>query len=213
MQSVVLSLSGGLDSTTMMAYMLAGGRSVFPVFFIYPSAHNKLEMQAAVAVASHYKQTLRVIDATSIFAHTNSGLFTGDIAHGEYTAGSMAKTVVPGRNLIFASILASIAQSLGEPRTTIALGIHAGDHALYADCREDWAIALSRIVDLQTEGAVTVSTPFSAMTKADIVKTAIGCGVPIHLTRSCYSADGVPCGECGTCIERKQALWANGIEE
>lgn len=204
----VLSLSGGVDSTTLLAHYLHDGIEVTPVFFKYPSQHNPYEMQAAVNVAHHYKQTLRMIDVTEVFKYTESGLISGSIARGAYNEQGMATTVVPGRNLIFASILASIAQTLGRCR--VGLGIHQGDHALYPDCREDWAVAVGHVFDLQSEFNVVLDAPFSAMSKREIVAHGKALGVPYHLTRSCYSSNGDPCHDCGTCIERDDAFEVNG---
>ena len=209
----VLALSGGLDSATLLALLLEKDNTgVLPVFFRYGSKHNQWEEDAAIKVAAHYGVTLHRVDLVSVFASVQSALLAHDprsIPGEEYTADSMALTLVPGRNLLFASVLASFAESRGMPR--VALATHAGDHHLYPDCRPSFNEALDRTIQESSGGTVRLYTPFSAMDKAAVVAEGVRLGVPFALTRSCYAGGGEPCGTCGTCRERQAAFAANGL--
>ena len=209
----VLALSGGLDSTTLLALLLEKeNANVLPVFFRYGSKHNAWEEAAAVRIAEYYRLSLHVMDIVSVFSSVQSALLAHDprpVPGGVYAADTMALTLVPGRNLIFASILASLAESRGMG--TVALATHAGDHHLYPDCRPSFNNALDRTIQESSGGAVRLYTPFSSLDKAAIVAEGLRLEVPLALTRSCYAASGDACGVCGTCRERLAALAANGL--
>ncbi len=216
MAQYILSLSGGLDSAVLCASLLAenGPGSVRAVFFQYGSKHGPWEEAAARALAGHFSVSLSAVDLRAVFSHVSSALLAADarpIPKEEYGGPSMSQTVVPGRNLIFASILASMAESLSIP--LVALATHAGDHHLYPDCRPAFNLALDRVAAESSGGAVRVATPFGGMTKADIVARGASLDVPFALTRSCYEQAETSCGRCGTCRERLQAFAANGLAD
>lgn len=211
-----LSLSGGLDSAVLCASLLDehGTGAVAPVFFRYGSKHNKWEEEAAQAVAAHFGLALTVVDLTPVFAHAKSALLAHDerdIPKACYEAETMAATVVPGRNLIFASVLASFAESRGLAH--IALATHAGDHHLYADCRPTFNAALAAVLRESSDGKLALLTPFSGMSKADIVARGLALDLPFALTRSCYETDEAACGRCGTCRERLEAFALNEAKD
>jgi 7-cyano-7-deazaguanine synthase len=155
------------------------------------------------------KISKRHIDISTIMAHFSSNLlakYNQSIPEGYYTDASMEKTVVPSRNLIFASIMAGIAESIGVKQ--VALGVHAGDHPIYPDCRPEFVQALNETIQLSSGGKVEVLTPFVGITKADILSLGYKLPVPVpyHLTRSCYKNQPISCGKCGTCQERLEAF-------
>ncbi len=212
----VLSLSGGLDSTVLLAALLDehGQGAVTPVFFRYGSKHNEREAVAAAAVAGHYGLELVTFDLRPVFGQLSSVLLAHDgraIPKAAYAEDNMALTVVPGRNLLFASVLAALAESRGAGR--VALATHAGDHALYPDCRPAFNDALAVAVRESSGGAVGVATPFGAMAKADIVALGLVLDAPLSLTRSCYESGEKACGQCGTCVERLEAFAVNGAKD
>ena len=211
----VLALSGGLDSAVLLAVLLADEQAgAFPVFFRYGSKHNTWEEAAAVKIAAHYGLALHIVDLVPVFASVHSALLGHDSrpipAHG-YDESTMAQTLVPGRNMIFASVLASLAESRKIP--AVALATHAGDHHLYPDCRPSFNRALGLALQESSGGTVQLYTPFSAMDKAAIVAEGIRLGVPLALTRSCYAESEKSCGLCGTCRERMAAFKANGVAD
>lgn len=212
---VVMGLSGGLDSTTLLGVLLNGGKTVHCCIFDYGSTHGKYEIEAANKVVEYYQEKYpgRVfkynIDITSVMTLFSSSLLLKcghPIPEGDYSVENMKQTVVPSRNLIFASIMAGIAESIGAHY--IALGVHGGDHPIYSDCRPEFVEALRSVIELSSEGKVSVLTPFVNISKADILKIgySLPAPVPYHLTRSCYKNQPVSCGKCGTCRERLQAF-------
>lgn len=209
----ILSLSGGLDSAVLLAHT-AQSRDVSCVGFSYGSKHNPYENAAAVSIAAHYGVPFRLVDLSSVFlAMLKSDLLRngGDVPEGHYEADSMRRTVVPGRNLIFASLLAGLAMS--DRANEVWMGVHAGDHFIYPDCRPDFFHHLNRAVLEASEGSVWIRTPLMNIDKAEIVKRGIVLGVPFHLTRTCYVNDPIACGRCGSCQERLEAFYLNGIED
>lgn len=216
MKSCIVSLSGGLDSTVLLGSLIAdcGGEAVTPVFFRYGSKHNEREEAAARAVAAHYGLELILFDLRPVFGRLSSALLVHDgraVPRAAYAPDNMAQTVVPGRNLLFASVLAALAESRGIGG--IALATHAGDHALYPDCRPSFNAALAAVVGESSGGKVGVATPFADLGKAAIVARGLSLGAPLHLTRSCYESAETACGACGTCTERLAAFAANGVKD
>ena len=216
MSKIVVSLSGGIDSTVLCAMLLAERkyRLILPVFFRYGSKHGRWEEEAAHKVAEYFSLKLTLIDLHAAFSCTSSALLLADKRHipkTSYDKESMEQTLVPGRNLIFASFLAAIAESLQAE--AIALATHTGDHYLYPDCRPAFNAALACTIMESSDGKVRLLTPFDTMDKAAIVAQGIRLGVPFSLTRSCYENQLLSCGACGTCRERLAAFAANGIPD
>lgn len=211
---VLLSLSGGLDSTCLLAHLVKQGAQVETVSFNYGSKHNASEINAAQRIAERYQVSHTVIDLRHAMAGFKSDLLQtgGPIPHGHYEHESMRRTVVPGRNLIFASILIGLAESRGLEY--VALGVHQGDHYIYPDCRPDFVNALAYTSKLATEGKVDILAPFLTHTKADIVAVGHTLNVPFELTRTCYEGGmDVACGKCGSCTERLEAFASNGLTD
>jgi 7-cyano-7-deazaguanine synthase len=217
-EDVLLSLSGGLDSTTLLALLLDHSFQVHCVTFYYGSKHNQWENQAAADVFKYYKKKgvaigsgLHFIDLSNIMKMNPSNLLLsgGAVPEGYYTDDSMKATVVPGRNLLFASVLASMAESMCIPK--IALGVHSGDHHIYPDCRTEFIKALDTTIYLSTDKQVEVIAPLSNMNKAEIVKQGYSLSIPVpyQLTRTCYKKQQLACGKCGSCRERIEAFALN----
>ena len=216
---VLVALSGGMDSSSLVAKLIAEGRVVEAVGLHYGSKHNKYEQAAAAAIASHYNIPFDSLDISPVFQLTRSNLLKtgGDIPEGHYEAETMRQTVVPGRNLIIASILASIAESRATtthlPSMQVHLGVHAGDHHIYPDCRPEFVDALDRTVLRSTEGRVSIHAPYTYLTKVEILAEGVKNHVPYRLTRTCYKDQPIACGKCGSCQERLAAFAANYMED
>jgi len=216
MSKIVVSFSGGLDSTVLCAMLLAERQyhQVLPVFFRYGSKHGQWEEEAARKVAEYFSLHLTLIDLCAAFSHTTSALLAADerpIPKAGYDNASMRQTLVPGRNLIFASFLAAIAES--QQAAALALATHAGEHCLYPDCRPSFNAALASAIMESSDGKVRLLTPFGTKDKVAIVAQGIRLGAPFSLTRSCYEDQILSCGTCGTCRERLAAFAANGIAD
>ncbi len=212
-RKVVMGLSGGMDSSTMLAYLLNMGYEVYCLNFTYGSKHNKYEIKSAELIADHYKVPYRLIDLTAAFEGFKSNLLLsgGEIPEGHYTDETMSKTVVPGRNTIFASIMMGYAESVDAGK--IALGVHQGDHAIYPDCRQDYVKALDTLVYLASDRKVEVIAPFLDTDKIGICRVGLDLNVPYELTRTCYKDQEKSCGVCGSCRERLEAFEENNIDD
>jgi 7-cyano-7-deazaguanine synthase len=216
----VVGLSGGMDSATLLGYLLNQGFEVHCCSFVYGSKHNPFENKAAVDIVKYYTDKHASIkhhqfDLTSIMGGFNSALMASGeaIPEGHYNDENMKKTVVPGRNTIFASIMAGLAESIGA--RIVSLGVHSGDHHIYPDCRPEFVESLKETIRISTEGSVTITAPFSDDDKESILKRgyAYHPAVPYHLTRTCYKAQEKSCGKCGSCAERLEAFANLGITD
>lgn len=213
-RKAVIGLSGGMDSAVLLGILLEQGYEVHCCVFTYGSKHNKYENQAADSVIVYYQHfygdnvVSHFFDLTDTFSHIQSDLLLtgGEIPEGHYESESMKKTAVPGRNMIFASIMAGVAESIEAE--CIALGVHSGDHAIYPDCRHEFIKALDCAIYLSTDKSVQVVTPLVQDDKASILVKgyALKVEAPIHLTRTCYKDQEYACGKCGSCQERLEAF-------
>jgi 7-cyano-7-deazaguanine synthase len=214
-KKVVISLSGGMDSTTLLGYYIDKNYEVFPVSFNYGSKHNKYELEAVKNILKHYKleNKHKLIDLSFIGKLFKSNLLVdgGDIPEGHYSHESMKQTVVPNRNMIFASILAGYADSINANH--IALGVHSGDHQIYPDCRIEFINELNNAIKLSTEDRISILTPFITYFKKDILEIGYNIDVPYHLTRTCYKSQKFSCGKCGSCNERLEAFGLIGKKD
>lgn len=209
-----ISLSGGLDSAVLLAHVLndTEKKDVRLFSFMYPSKHNLLERGRAAKLADHYGIALTTIDVTNIFEGAASSLIgEKTIPKGAYDAINMSSTVVPMRNGIFAAIVASRVTEAGGG--VVFLGVHRGDHAIYADCTPAFLKGVDDLVQVSTSNTVSVEAPFMFWTKGDIVRCGHALGVPFHLTRTCYTEEELACGECGSCNERLEAFENNGLKD
>lgn len=214
-KKVVLGLSGGMDSATLAAYYLDQGYEVFPISFEYGSKHGEYERRAAENFCIYYKIDLKRANLSFMTDLFKSNLLKtgGEIPEGHYEESTMALTVVPARNILFASILAGYAWSIAAP--IIALGVHAGDHAIYTDCREEFIAAMNAAILTGTGNKVRIETPFQQLDKTGILKIGFGLKTPIPylLTRTCYKQQELSCGKCGSCQERLEAFNNIGIKD
>lgn len=206
MTDAVIVLSGGMDSAVLMVQALNQGKQVAALSFNYGSKHNNMELPMAAGLCEIHKVDHKIIDLPFINALFSSSLLeSGEkIPEGAYDAENMKSTVVPFRNGIMLSISAGYAESLSAPE--VLLGSHSGDHAIYPDCRPEFNSAFARAVDMGTDGKVNINFPFSRMDKRDIGDLGRRLGLDYTGTWTCYKGDGIHCGTCGACDERKYAL-------
>ena len=133
------------------------------------------------------------------------------VPEGDYDFDNMKSTVVPFRNGIMLAAAAGLAESRGLKAVMIAN--HAGDHALYPDCRESFIKAMGRAIAEGTYDDIELRAPYTLLTKGQIALRGKRLGVDYTTTYSCYKGGEKHCGRCGTCIERRQALAEAGIED
>ena len=180
-KNVVVSLSGGMDSSTLLLRCLSEYNNVTALSFDYGQKH-RVELERAQQLVGYLLQNglnvnYQVIKLDGLSTLLNSALVTGgaEVPEGHYEQDNMKETVVPNRNKIFASITQAVALSVAnetKENTDIALGIHAGDHAIYPDCRQEFRDAddaAFRIGNWEAE-RVGYFTPYLETDKLGILK-------------------------------------------
>lgn len=212
-RSVVVLLSGGMDSVTALYDAAAGYSVAAALSFDYGSKHNAREIPFARWHASNLSIPHVTIPLGFIGSEFSSDLLKtgGDIPKGHYEESSMKKTVVPFRNGIMLAIAAGLAESREAEGVVIAA--HAGDHTIYPDCRESFMEAMGDAIKLGTYAQVELLRPFISLTKAQIAAKGATLGVDFSKTWSCYVGGSTHCGECGTCVERREAFVVAGIPD
>ena len=212
MRTVVV-YSGGLDSTVLLAHLLAEGREVHALTVNYGQRHAR-EIESARAVCAHYGVEHRVADLRALGEIFGSNSLTNtavDVAEGHYTEETMKTTVVPNRNMILLAVAA--ARAIALKADTLAYAAHGGDHAIYPDCRPEFADAMDHAIGLADWHKVRLERPMVSWSKAEIVRRGAELGVPFALTWSCYKGGAKHCGRCGTCIERREAFRLAGVPD
>ena len=212
MKSLVVH-SGGMDSTVLLYQLLQAGDEVKALSINYGQRHSR-ELDGARALCSELGVEHRVADLSGLSdLLAGSALTSSDIEvpEGHYAEDNMKATVVPNRNMILLSVAAGWAISSKYDR--IAYAAHSGDHAIYPDCRNEFAEALDGAIRLADWHEVSLYRPFVDMTKADIVSLGAKLGVPFEKTWSCYKGQDLHCGRCGTCVERREAFYLAGVED
>ena len=194
MKKAVLSLSGGMDSSSLLLHLLANGYDVTALGFDYGQKH-RVELERATDLVAYLNEkncgcggrpiygniTHQIIKLDGLSQLLNSSLVTGgaDVPEGHYEQDNMKETVVPNRNKIFASLIQAVALSVAtkgeKQQVEIAMGIHAGDHAIYPDCRQEFRDAdmeAFKIGNWDSE-LVTVTTPYLELNKFDILEDGL----------------------------------------
>ena len=210
-KDALIVLSGGMDSVTML-HEYAGSIEL-AVTFNYGSNHNAREIECARFQCESLGIELVEIDLSFIGEYFHSSLLEGAeaIPEGSYDFDNMKSTVVPFRNGIMLAAAAGLAESRGLKAVMIAN--HAGDHALYPDCRDTFIKAMGSAIAAGTYDGIELRAPYTLMSKADIARRGKFLGVDYSHTYSCYKGGERHCGRCGTCVERREALAAAGIDD
>ncbi|MEG1636126.1 MAG: 7-cyano-7-deazaguanine synthase QueC [Cellulosilyticaceae bacterium] len=225
MKALVLN-SGGVDSTTCVgiAVKSLGKENVATVSVYYGQKHSK-ELECAKRIAEHYDVPHYELDLSGILQYSNCSLLknsTEAICHESYAeqiakdGEGMVRTYVPFRNgLLLSSVTALAVSIFPDEDVQVYLGAHADDAAgqAYADCSSDFTEAIGAAISIGTYGRVSLAAPLVDLNKAGVVKIGLELGVPYELTWSCYEGGEQQCGTCGTCIDRKAAFIANGVED
>jgi len=193
----ILSLSGGMDSSTLLLRLLADGYEVTALSFDYGQKHS-IELERAESLVRYLNLQLpalgypvvkyQVIKLDGLSQLLNSALVTGgeDVPEGHYASENMKATVVPNRNKIFSSIIQAVALSVAEQKDTdavIAMGIHSGDHDIYPDCRQEFRDADFEAFKLGNWGSERVSlyTPYLQTDKYGILEDGAKCCDTLHI--------------------------------
>lgn len=210
-KKAVVLLSGGLDSTTVLAIAQSAGYSAYALSFDYGQSH-RIELEAAKKVAERAGVAEHRIVRVDLRAFGGSAL-TDNIAvpkarSVEEIGSGVPSTYVPARNTVFLSLALAWAEVIGS--SDIFIGVNALDYSGYPDCRPEFIHAFETMANLATKAGtenglrLKIRTPLIAMSKKEIIEAGLALGVDYGLTASCYdpSATGVPCGECDACLLR-----------
>jgi 7-cyano-7-deazaguanine synthase len=210
MKNAVILFSGGLDSTTCLAYAKSKGFNCHAISFNYGQRHSA-ELNAAKKIAAHFGANHHIVEIPIAqlggSALTDASLdvpdFKGDNA--------IPVTYVPARNTIFLSFALGWAEVLKAD--DIFIGVSSVDFSGYPDCRPEYIEAFQKLAKLATktgveEGKITINTPLMNLSKAETVKLGLSLGVDYGMTVSCYKAtpDGKACGVCDSCALRKKGF-------
>jgi 7-cyano-7-deazaguanine synthase len=221
-ETAVCLLSGGLDSSTCLAWARKQGFSCYALSFDYGQRH-RYELQAAARVAVALGAVEHRVVSIDLRQFGGSALTSAIEVpkHRELSemSSSIPITYVPARNTVFLSIALAWAEVLGC--SNIITGVNAIDYSGYPDCRPEYIAAFTRMADLATRAGVEgtqqlrIHTPLIALTKGGIVKLAQECGLDVGITSSCYdpAADGTPCGSCDSCLLRAGGFAEAGLPD
>ena len=218
----VLLLSGGLDSTTMLAMATREGFAVHALSFSYGQRHRH-ELEAARRIGRMYNVAAHHVVEVDLRAFGGSAL-TADIdvpkdrRSGEIAVG-IPITYVPARNTIFLSFALAWAEVLGAQ--DIFIGVNSLDYSGYPDCRPEYIEAFERMANLATRGGVEgtnpirIRAPLLEMTKREIIARGLELGVDYSMTTSCYDPDsyGAACGRCDACQLRLKGFAGLGVRD
>lgn len=224
--------SGGLDSTVMLAE-LASAHEVSAITVDYGQRHRR-EIEAAKAITERLGIEHKIVDLSGLAALMGGSSQTDltiPVPHGHYTAEQMKQTVVPNRNMLLLAVAG--AWAISKKAFAVFYGAHAGDHAIYPDCREEFVAPLAQALWAADWHHVRIERPFIALTKADIIRRGAelgrspeeylegkpkprpyGIGYDLmDLSYSCYEGKLLHCGLCGTCSERRSAFRDAGVPD
>lgn len=210
---VVVLCSGGMDSTVALYQARRRHEVLVGLSCDYGSkhAHQEIPLAARHCRALGIPHKIARLDFIAELFESNLLRSGGEIPDGHYEEENMRLTVVPFRNGIMLSSAAGLAESIGAEG--LVIGAHAGDHAIYPDCRESFMTAMSAAIEAGTYARVKILRPFISSTKAEIVRLGCTLGVDFGQTWSCYKGGEIHCGSCGTCVERREAFAIAGIPD
>ena len=209
----VIILSGGMDSTVLLHQLIADGDEVFALGINYGQRHG-VELAYAKATCERLGVPWQVAELAGLkHLLAGSSQTSDDVAvpDGHYAEESMKLTVVPNRNMVMLAVAAGYAMSLQAGR--VAYAAHGGDHAIYPDCRPEFADAVDAALALADWHPVSLHRPFVNLSKADLAFLGTTLGVDFAKTWSCYKGGAVHCGTCGTCTERREAFELAGVRD
>ena len=213
----VVLVSGGLDSSTVLALALQQGYRCYTLSFDYGQRHRS-ELEAAKRVSELMKVEEHKIVRLDLGTIGGSALTDTTIDVPEHETAGIPVTYVPARNTVFLSIALGWAEVLEAD--TIFLGVNAVDYSGYPDCRPEYIFSFEAMANLATRAGVegnklSIQAPLIDMTKGEIISAGASLGVDYSQTVSCYQAsiDGLACGKCDSCRLRIEGFNQAGISD
>ncbi len=220
MRRAVVLLSGGLDSTTVLAYALSQGYDVIPLTIHYHQRHFR-ELDSARAVVDHYGLNGHVITDLDLGFLRSSALTSSSVevpfrSSLDEMGGEIPVTYVPARNILMLSMAAGLCETEGGE--AIFIGANSIDYSGYPDCRPEFFQAFEEVLRVGTKSGVEghpirIEAPILRKTKAEIVRLGTDLKAPLHLTWSCYRGGSKACGHCDSCLLRLKGFRDNGLRD
>ena len=213
----IILVSGGLDSTTVLAMAQAQGYACYTLSFDYGQRH-RVELLAAERVSQALGDVEHKVVKLNLDSIGGSALTDTSIAVPEEATEGIPVTYVPARNTVFLSIALGWAEVLGA--SDIFIGVNAVDYSGYPDCRPEYISAFETMANLATKAGVegqklSIRTPLMDLGKGEIIQAGVGLGVDYAITVSCYQAtdQGLACGKCDSCRLRHQGFIDAGVPD
>ncbi len=211
--SIVILLSGGLDSTTLLSIFKAKGYAIFPISFEYGQTHLR-ELKSVEDLCSYYgvkgkRVKVEIPESTSSLTG-NAEIMARSL---EEVGSGIPNTFVPSRNAIFLALAASYAFSIGVDR--IAIGVNSVDYSGYPDCRPEFISRMEETINLALgkRDAIRIEAPLQYLSKGEIIRIGMANHAPYDLTWSCYRGDQVSCGKCDSCLLRLRGFMDAGLQD
>ena len=208
-KSIVVLLSGGLDSSTVTGIAKQAKAKIFGLSFDYGQRHKK-ELDSAAIIAKHFNiEEFKIIKLDlSLWGGSSLTDNQKNIPIEGIQTNKIPNTYVPGRNTIFISVALSYAEAIDAD--FIGLGVNALDYSGYPDCRPDYIKKFQELADLANKrgrenNPIKLWTPLIDLNKEEIIELAFSNNVPLDKTWSCYSGKSKPCGKCDSCRIRDKA--------
>lgn len=216
-RNAVVLLSGGLDSSTVLAIARAEGYRPYALSVAYGQRHDA-ELAAAARVARALGAVEHRVARVDLGVFGGSALTDEAIAVPETPSEGIPVTYVPARNTVLLSVALAWAEVLGA--RDLFIGVNAVDYSGYPDCRPEFIAAFEALANVATKAGVEgarfrVHAPLMHLSKAEIIRRGLELGVDYALTVSCYQADeeGRACGRCDACRLRAQGFAAAGVPD
>lgn len=210
MTKIIVVYSGGLDSFTLLNEAIRSGKDISALSFDYGQKHSK-ELHFVEKFCTQESIDSKIVDISSIKELFQGSSLTDDIdiPKGHYEDDSMKSTVVPNRNMILISLALGYAVTKGAEE--VWFGAHAGDHAIYPDCRPEFVEKMDSVARIANYSPIAIKAPYITMSKTEILAIGLNMQLDYGLTWTCYEGKDLACGSCGACHERLESFAANNV--
>ena len=210
MTKIIVVYSGGLDSFTLLNEAIRSGKDISALSFDYGQKHSK-ELHFVEKFCTQESIDSKIVDISSIKELFQGSSLTDDIdiPKGHYEDDSMKSTVVPNRNMILISL--ALGYAVTKEAEEVWFGAHAGDHAIYPDCRPEFVEKMDSVARIANYSPIAIKAPYITMSKTEILAIGLNMQLDYGLTWTCYEGKDLACGSCGACHERLESFAANNV--